>query len=264
MRLPVLALTSALALTQLPWSTATAGTVSVEASSGQRILTVAVTDAPVEQVLSRLSEIKPFKIDTVGGAFDPTPLTNTFTGSLSSVIEQLLDHKNHLIYTNARSREVERIVVFGADAPDPSAQPSAQAAIAAATPPGQFPPVDPAPRQAQAGPVAVQTGPAALKQSPQRESAASADASGQPEASNTSAAALTRNATVTGNAAVTENATGTAAGAASSATGGQQAPATAPAPGDDKTVLVDSTGESTISSRRASLAAAGGRRGGRR
>ena len=258
MRLPVLALTSALALTQLPWSTATAGTVSVEASGGQRILTVTVTDAPVEQVLRRLSEIRPFKIDTVGGAFDPTPLTNTFTGSLSSVIEQLLDHENHLIYTNARSREVERIVVFGADAPDLSAQPSAQAAIAATTPPGQFPPVDPAPRQAQAGPaVAVQTGPAALKQSPQRESAASVDASGQPEASNTSAAAVTRNATVTGNA------TGTAVIANPAEIGGQQAPASAPAPADDKTVLVE-TGESNISSRRASLAAAGSRRGGRR
>lgn len=148
-RIKTFQMLQAFLLSAMLWSGDTsAESIVIEVAADERTISVAVKGATVEQVLDTLAKKKTFSIERIGSDFESGQINRSFSGPVRSVVEQLLEHENHLIYVNVRSREVERVVIYGRRV-EITAEPAAA--------PSEMPPAVPADALVQATLQPVQT-----------------------------------------------------------------------------------------------------------
>lgn len=90
-----------------------AGTVTVQIGRDDRTIEVVAVEATVEDILTRLRAVKPFEVENAGSISAASLINIQMIGPASSVIEQVLGADNFLLFTNVRTREVERVVILG-------------------------------------------------------------------------------------------------------------------------------------------------------
>jgi hypothetical protein len=94
-------------------SAACAGSVTIERSPDGHTFTIEATDAALADVIGILREVEPFDLEQNGPGLSGGKITSKVVGPVRVIIELVLTDNNYLLYTNARTRRVERVVVFG-------------------------------------------------------------------------------------------------------------------------------------------------------
>jgi hypothetical protein len=113
-RLKLVTATTMIAL--LHAASSQAGVVAITVEADGKTLSIDAKDATIEEILTKLNDTKPFVIERIGTIADTKSANRQLSGQTRVVLERLLENENHLIYTNVRTREVERLVVYGAPA----------------------------------------------------------------------------------------------------------------------------------------------------
>ena len=95
---------------------AQAGSVEVAAADGR--VTVAATEASVDDILSKLGQAHEFKIERLGKGPKPYTLSGRFEGPLDTVLSRILHKESHGIqYSTNSNGGIVRVVLYGPGSP---------------------------------------------------------------------------------------------------------------------------------------------------
>ncbi|WP_143117833.1 hypothetical protein [Hyphomicrobium facile] len=110
-----------------------AANVSLEMAAGDAHVVVEAQDATVQDVLTKLSESRGFKVERADQARDDAKISGRFEGPFSHVLERVLEKENHFIEHGLNeSGTIARVVLYGAQpaATPPADTPTSSAAVA--------------------------------------------------------------------------------------------------------------------------------------
>jgi hypothetical protein len=111
----ILLVATGMAAALLPACAANAGTVTVEATLDQ--MTVDAKEASLDEILERIGEAEGFRIERVGSASNPGPITARFEGAFHGVLARVLHNESHMIVHSATAKAgIASIVLFGTGA----------------------------------------------------------------------------------------------------------------------------------------------------
>lgn len=99
---------------------ACAGSVSIDVAPNRRTLHVEAADATIAEVLGKLHALQSFDLEQQGADLDGGKISGSLNGPASAIIEQILVGTNFILYTNPRTRDVERVVVMAPRATAPA------------------------------------------------------------------------------------------------------------------------------------------------
>ena len=107
---------------------AQAGSVEVAVADGR--VTVAATEASVDDILSKLGQAHEFKTERLGNGPKPYTLSGRFEGSLDTVLSRILHKESHGIqYSKNSNGGIVRVVLYGPGSPAQAASSPARSYV---------------------------------------------------------------------------------------------------------------------------------------